>query len=168
MDEQNNNTGIKMGVLEWVLCILLVSVVLVTFGQVLFRYVFRWSLAWSEELARYLFMWLAALGAAYAFKTKAHFALMFMVDKLSAKRRMAVSTVVAALMVIFFIVFIPVAIQYVLTVKGQIGPGTGLSKAVPTSSAVVGGVLMVYYIVRNWLNELRSYRASESGEGKSA
>ena len=38
--------------LELSLCILLVSIVVITFLQVLFRYVFQISLAWTEELAR--------------------------------------------------------------------------------------------------------------------
>jgi TRAP-type C4-dicarboxylate transport system permease small subunit len=58
--------------LEASLCILLVAIVAVTFIQVLFRYLFHFSLAWSEELARFFFLWLAALTSAYAFKTKSH------------------------------------------------------------------------------------------------
>ena len=60
---------------------ILVAIVGVTFTQVLFRYVFQLSLAWSEELARYLFLWLAFLASAYAFKTRSHFALRFLVDR---------------------------------------------------------------------------------------
>ena len=68
----NSKNKISLQPLELILCSLLVSIVIITFVQVLFRYVFQFSLAWTEELARYIFLWLAALSIAYAFKTKAH------------------------------------------------------------------------------------------------
>jgi len=142
-----------MGALEWTLCTLLVGIVVVTFVQVLSRYVLQTSLAWTEELARYLFIWLASLGAAYAFKTRSHFLIRFVVDKFSQSLQNAIGTFVAGLLVLFLTLFVWQAVLYTLSVSGQTAPGTGLSKAVPVSSAVVGGVLMVYYIVRNWLDD---------------
>ncbi len=166
MTENNNNLDYDMGVLEWSLCIVLVGIVAVTFSQVLSRYVLQASLAWSEELARYLFMWLASLGAGYAFKTRSHFLLRFVVDKFSVKLQMTVATLVVALMTIFLVTFVWQAILYTERVAGQTGPGTGLSKAVPVSSAVVGGLIMLFYMVRNWLDEVRTYREGSSSYGR--
>ena len=82
--EVSENTKLPAGnltILEWALCLLLTAIVMVTFVQVVSRYVLQSSLAWTEELARYMFICLAALGAAYAYKIKAHFLLRFVVDK---------------------------------------------------------------------------------------
>ena len=87
---------IKKNPLEVVLCVVLVAIVVVTFSQVLFRYVFRTSLDWSEELARFLFLWLAALSSAYAFKTKSHFALRFVVNRFGTGLRTVANDLVAA------------------------------------------------------------------------
>ena len=153
MTEISKQDDFAMGALEWTLCTLLVGIVVVTFVQVLSRYVLQTSLAWTEELARYLFIWLASLGAAYAFKTRSHFLIRFVVDKFSQSLQNAIGTFVAGLLVLFLTLFVWQAVLYTLSVSGQTAPGTGLSKAVPVSSAVVGGVLMVYYIVRNWLDD---------------
>lgn len=139
---------------ELLLCVLLVAIVTVTFIQVLFRYVFQLSLAWTEELARFIFMWLASLGAAYAFKTRSHFALRFIADKFSDTGQKILAALVTLLMSGFLLVFIWKAIEYVQSVSGQIGPSTSLPMAVPYFSAVVGGVLMLYYVIRNWWSEL--------------
>ena len=139
---------------ELLLCVLLVAIVTVTFTQVLFRYVFQLSLAWTEELARFIFMWLASLGAAYAFKTRSHFALRFIADKLSDTGQKILAALVTLLMGGFLLVFIWKAIEYVQSVSGQIGPSTSLPMVVPYFSAVVGGVLMLYYVIRNWWSEL--------------
>ena len=69
--------------LETVVCGLLIAMTFVVFSQVVARYIFEAPLSWSEELARFLLMWLSMLSAAYAFKTKSHFALRIVVGKLS-------------------------------------------------------------------------------------
>ncbi|MDR1977466.1 MAG: TRAP transporter small permease [Synergistaceae bacterium] len=42
------------------------------FTQVVMRYVFRDSLSWSEEMARYLFVWQAWIAASFATKRSRH------------------------------------------------------------------------------------------------
>jgi len=146
--------------LEVVLCAVLVAMVAVTFSQVLFRYVFRTSLDWSEELARFLFMWLAALSSAYAFKTKSHFALRFVVDRFGMGLQRAVNDLVVLAVSIFLLVFTYQAVIYTLSVTNQTAPGTQISMAIPYSSAVAGGALMLYYVLRNWWSERGKQTAS--------
>ena len=40
--------------------------------QVIMRYVFHSSLGWSEELARYMFVWLVFIGISYGAKVMRH------------------------------------------------------------------------------------------------
>lgn len=59
--------------LEVFLCVILMSVMtLLVFLQVVMRYVFHNSLSWSEELARYVFIWLIYLGISYGCKLRKH------------------------------------------------------------------------------------------------
>lgn len=64
---------------EWLarglLCALLSTMVIVCLGQVISRYVFNDPLTWSEELARYLFVWVGYLSAWFAWTKRAHIAL---------------------------------------------------------------------------------------------
>jgi len=157
MEVEETNEPTQLGPLEWVLCAVLVGIVVTTFAQVIFRFVFEWAPPIdTEELAKYLFMWLAALGAAYGFKTKSHFALNFLTEKLPNGARKSVAAVVELTMVVFLAAFIYYSALYTWDVRSTIGPGTGLSKAVPASSMVVGGVLMLYYLLKNSLADLRS------------
>ena len=57
---------------EYFLVTTLVVMVVVIFLQVVMRYVFQNSLSWSEELARYLFLWQVWVGASYATKKSRH------------------------------------------------------------------------------------------------
>ena len=59
--------------LEMGICVTLISVIAVVLGlQVFMRYVMQNSLSWSEELARYLFIWLIYIGISYGAKIMRH------------------------------------------------------------------------------------------------
>ena len=49
---------------RFVIATLMAGTVLLTLAQVLFRYVFDHPLEWSEELARYCFVWVTFVGSA--------------------------------------------------------------------------------------------------------
>ena len=117
----------------------------------MFRYVFQFSLAWTEELARYIFLWLSALSIAYAFKLKSHFALTFLVDRFQKKHRIIIHTMVNVLVLLFLSIFVWKSCEYTLSVIDQVGPGTGLSMSVPYSSSIFSGILMIYYIVQDFI-----------------
>lgn len=52
--------------------VLMAAMTLLIFVQVIMRYVFSNSLSWSEELARYIFIWLIYLGISYSAKQMKH------------------------------------------------------------------------------------------------
>ena len=144
----------KLQPLEIILCILLSAIVIITFTQVLFRYVFQFSLAWTEELARFVFLWLASLSIAYAFKMRSHFALTFLMDRLKDKQKIRLYILVNSLILLFLIVFVWQAVEYNLSVFDQIGPSTGVSMSIPYSSTIVGGLLMIYYVIKDFLKKI--------------
>jgi len=59
--------------IESSLCVTIMMFMLVIlFYQVITRYFFRFTHAWTDELARYLMVWLAYLSACYAIVVNAH------------------------------------------------------------------------------------------------
>ena len=54
---------------------LFASMVVACTAQVIWRYLFNDPLVWSEELARYLFIWISYLSAWVAWKNRSHIAL---------------------------------------------------------------------------------------------
>jgi TRAP-type C4-dicarboxylate transport system permease small subunit len=58
---------------ETVFCeVLLSAFVLLLFVQILARQLFNYSIAWSEELSTFMFVWFAYMGAVVAAKMSAH------------------------------------------------------------------------------------------------
>ena len=140
--------------LEIAVSTILVALVTVTFSQVVFRYLLQAPLSWSEELARFLLMWMASLSAAYAFKTRSHFALRFVVDRFNPSMRRAIGTSVTLLVVGFLAVFAWQSLKFTIEVRNMSAPATQMSLAVPYSSALVGSVLMLYYVIVNWWQDM--------------
>jgi len=155
-------TDLRRQPLELALCAILLALVTVTFAQVIFRYVLQMSLSWSEEAARFLLMWMASLSAAYAFKTRSHFALRFVVDRLAPTAQRRVEMLVTAVVITFLGVFAWQALKFTLEVRTMVAPATGISMAIPYSSAFVGTVLMLYYVVRQ---ALRPVEEPDPGSG---
>jgi TRAP-type C4-dicarboxylate transport system permease small subunit len=70
------------------------GIFLCVFVQVILRYAFNSPLTWSEELARYLFIWCAFLGWIIASRRGSHLAMTFVVERLSARAQAGVAVLV--------------------------------------------------------------------------
>ncbi|MFC6671609.1 TRAP transporter small permease [Marinobacterium aestuariivivens] len=77
------------------------SIVILIFMGVLSRYFFHYSIAWSEELARFLFLLGALFGAASACKTGQHGGIPLLVDKFPPALQRVTEVFVGICMLVF-------------------------------------------------------------------
>jgi len=70
---------------DTVLIIMFMTMVGIIFFQVIMRYVFNNSLTWSEELGKFLFVWLSWLGISIGHRRREHIKITLLVDKLPYK-----------------------------------------------------------------------------------
>jgi C4-dicarboxylate transporter, DctQ subunit len=82
---------------EGLIAFLLASMTLITFSQVVARYVFNSGAVWALELTTYLFAWLVLVGVSYAVKIGAHLGVDAFV-KILPTRQQRVLVVFAALL----------------------------------------------------------------------
>jgi len=68
--------------LKFLLVLLVAMLVLSVTWQVLSRYILASPSPWTEELARFLLIWVGMLGAAYAYRTNVHLGLELLPSKL--------------------------------------------------------------------------------------
>lgn len=141
---------------ESILCVLLSALSIVTFSQVVARYIFQAPLSWSEELARFLLLWLAMMSGAYAFKIKAHFALNFMVNSFPKKIQKIISMFVSLLVIFFLLGFVYNSFKFVLGVRGHLAPALQIPMEIPYSACIVGGLLMLFYVSKTFIKGIYS------------
>jgi TRAP-type C4-dicarboxylate transport system permease small subunit len=72
--------------------------------QIVLRYVFTKANAWSEELARYAFVWLVMLAGAVGTRRARHMSIDFLLNKLPRPLRIFVEMATRALALLFFAV----------------------------------------------------------------
>ncbi len=87
--------------LDAVTIVILVVLLGVVGVQIFARYVLNHSLYWSEELARYLFIYLVFLGAAVALRRDGHIRVSFLVDRLPAGLQRATAVLVDLVVLVF-------------------------------------------------------------------
>ena len=149
--------------LETSICGLLIAMTAVVFSQVIARYVLQAPLSWSEEMARFLLMWLSMLSAAYAFKVKAHFALRLVVGRFPEKLQRVVALIVHVIVAFFFATLLYYSIVFVNGVEGHTAPGLQISMQIPYASIVVGSALMMFEAMRAGWQELTMPATNKHG-----
>lgn len=71
--------------LKWVIALCLAVMVVLVFGNVVMRYGFNSGITLSEELSRWLFIWMTFMGAVVALKEHGHLGTDMVVGKLGPK-----------------------------------------------------------------------------------
>jgi TRAP-type C4-dicarboxylate transport system permease small subunit len=144
-------------VLEFALIIAVALLVLDVVWGVFTRYAMGQQANWTEELARFLLIWVSLLGAAVAFGTKGHLGVDYFVGKFhpDAQKTMAV---VGHLTVLFFAVAIFLyggwqIVRDALTLE-QMTPALGWKMGYVYLALPISGVFIVLYTVENLIETL--------------
>lgn len=129
----------------WTMAIMTVLV----FIQVVMRYVFSNSLSWSEELARYIFLWLSWIGASYAVKERSHFRVSMFADKIKGEKRRIFEYFVLIVWFIFSFILTWLGTELVLFIHdtGQISAAMEMPMTLPYASVPVGCALMCVRLI---------------------
>src|SRR5690554_3476573 len=88
------------------LVVLSAIMVVVIFLQVFMRYVMQNSLSWSEELARYCFIWLVYIGISYGVKRQRHISVDAALLLFKNKGKIIMSVIANVLFLVFAIVVV--------------------------------------------------------------
>lgn len=132
---------------ELLLWILVAAAIVVTFIQVVFRYGLESSLSWSEELARYVFVWIIFIGTSVATRRRQHIFVEVLIGLMPpALRRWADFIGVIASM-LFFAVFAYVGWLLTLNAWNQYSTALDVRIAYVYAAAPLGAGLSILYLV---------------------
>ncbi len=151
--------------IEKVICVTLLALMtIIIVVQVFFRYVLQNSLQWSEEIARYMFIWLIYIGISYGVKMDKHIAVdavySFLPEK--AKPYYALVGVLGFLVFAIIVVYYGTLVTINIAGSGQISNGAHVPMQFVYVSPVVG---MGLTIIRLLQQIIRSVKAIVKHEG---
>lgn len=143
--------------LETILAILMGWMILNVLWQVFSRYVLGEPSSFTEELARYLLIWIGLLGAAYASGKGLHLAMTLFHDKLSSKSRIKLDIFLESLIIFFAFAFLIVGgirLVYLTFYLGQISAALNMPLGIVYLIIPVSGVFFIFYSADNIRNKI--------------
>lgn len=123
------------------------SMVTAVFMQVIFRYVLKAPLSWSEELARYTFMWTTFLGASVALRSNSLPNITLGLRLFPAKIRPYFFLVTHCLSLIFCYHFIVYGTELTIAGLPDKSPGLDFTIAWAYAALPIGGVFMAIHLL---------------------
>lgn len=150
-----------MTVYKYIVGTTFAAMIIVSFLQVVFRYVFHNSLTWSEELARYLFVWSAFLGAAIAYDAARHVEMDLVTSMLKSGMKKIFRVVSYVIIAIFLFYTIRYGFEIVGRTMTQPSPALRVSMGYVYLAIPVGAVGMALVLINNILQDLTGTRKEE-------
>lgn len=124
---------------------LLVTLLVALTTQIVSRYVLTTPLVWTEEISRYLFVWLVLVGSAYVSAGNNHLALTVLTDRLGTRTFDIWMRCVALIVGVTSAVIAYQGIDFVESTIPLASPGSGISVAVVYFASIVGfGLITVH------------------------
>lgn len=130
--------------IQWALFLITGTMTAVVLLGVLFRYVLKAPLPWSEELARYLMIWGASLGASIAYREGTHIAVTVLVDKAPGPMGKALTRLAQILIVGFMAIITLHGFLLVSKLSGQTSPAMEVPMAWPYLAIPVGCLFILF------------------------
>lgn len=134
--------------LAYLLVFLMAFITLDVLWGVFTRYALGHQAGWTEELARYLLIWIGMLGAAYASGQKMHLAIDLLSPKLQPKAQLRLSVFINLLIAGFALTAMVIGglrLMYITHTLEQTSAAMRIPIALVYSAIPIAGLLVVYY-----------------------
>jgi TRAP-type transport system small permease protein len=145
--------------LNIMMALALAVMVVLVFGNVVLRYLFNSGITWSEEMSRYLFIWLTFLGAIGAFKNKEHLGVDMLIKRLPTKMKKVV--IVVSDLLILFVLYLVLDGSWKMTLINidSKAPATGMPLAFVYGTGILVsvsmGIMTIYNLYRVIFNKIK-------------
>ena len=138
--------------LEKLLMFMMAAIVVTVSWQVFSRFALRAPSSITEELARFLLIWIGILGAAYAYKTRAHLGLDLFLEKLNTQAQRKVRLLIEVLVMFFalsIMVFGGISLVSITLELNQISAAMGWQMGWIYSVIPFSGALITLFCINN-------------------
>jgi TRAP-type C4-dicarboxylate transport system permease small subunit len=134
--------------------VLLAATLILSFLQVVARYVFLVSTPWSEELARLLFVWGVFLGAAVGVKRDLHTRVDFLFRRLPARASALVLAGMDLLVAGMALIMVLYGAQLLYSTRTDFSTSLGYPRNLFYLPVPISGILMLWFLVPGMISRL--------------
>ncbi len=139
-------------ILEYSLIIILSILVLDVLWQVASRYLLASPSTFTDELAGFLLIWVALLGAAYVSGQNQHLSIELMINKMKPKNAKVLQIIIHVIIIIFtlFVMLIGgIWLIYTRFYLGQVSASLQLPLGYVYMVLPISGIFIIYYSIVN-------------------
>jgi TRAP-type C4-dicarboxylate transport system permease small subunit len=150
--------------------VMMMTMATLVFANVVSRYLFAHSLNWSEEIARYMMIWITYLGAGLAMRGGQHVAIEFGQSALPKPFHPWIRGLVAATILLFLGVLTVAGVQFTEFAWRQRSPVMQWPMGAVYLAIPIGSLLFALHflaILRDWIGRTPGVEAVESATGES-
>ena len=146
---------------RWLLLFFYATIIAVIAIDVVRRFVLSYSSVWGEEIARYAFIYLAWIAAAYAVRDRVHIRIDALVQYLPARGRALSWLLADAATLVFALIALYLSIEPVLTSLrfGSVTPGLGVSQVWFLTAVPFGFTCIVLRVLQSMRRDIKDLRA---------
>jgi C4-dicarboxylate transporter DctQ subunit len=129
---------------EGAIAFLLALMTLITFGQVIARYVFDYSFVWALELVTFLFAWLIFLGMSYGVRVGSHIGVDALVKALGPRTARVLGVIAALFCIGYSLIALFGSWRYVATMHsiGTLAQDLPIPVWIPQAALPLGFALL--------------------------
>ena len=152
---------IYCGIFEFLIALMLALMVILVFGNVVLRYGFNSGIAISEEVARWLFIWITFLGAVVALRERAHLGVDMLVSRLPvAGKKLCLAASYACMLYILWLLYEGSLAQVRINWDTE-APVTGASVGIFYASGVMLRISSMAILLRDLLRTLLTHPSDQ-------
>lgn len=146
-------------ILETVLAVVVAVMVIGCFWQVFTRFILNNPSKYTEELLRYLLIWMTMLGVPYAYGKERHLSINLFTRSFT-KRDSLLTKIGIEILILFLSLFVMVAGGFMVTANsaGQISPALHMPMQLYYVCVPISGILMVVYCVTRLAGFLKQWK----------
>jgi TRAP-type transport system small permease protein len=135
--------------------VLLAVLVVTTVLQVLSRYVLQRPIDWTEEVARYVFVWVAMIGAGAAARDRVHFFVDLFLERVPSSVRRASAVALGLVSSTFLLIVAWAGFELAISNQAQESPVLNVPMSVPYLAIPVGLALMAMFTLQHAIRDAR-------------
>ena len=149
-------------ILRWLAISFFVVMVVSAFLQIFTRYVVNASLPWTDELARYTFIWSTMLGAALVHRKRGHIMIDLLVDRLVGQKQAVVKVGVDIFSLIILLVLVVQGTNMLQIGAMQITPTLEIPMSYVMLSVPVSAAYMCLVTIEHLIADIGAFKKSSA------
>ncbi|MHC1760010.1 MAG: TRAP transporter small permease [Negativicutes bacterium] len=151
--------------LNWMIVISMALTTFLVFLQIVNRFVFKIPMPWTDEFAKYAFVWLAMYGSAKAVREKSHIFVDIVEMFLKGTFGKICAYAAEIISLIFYIILLVVSVPWMLEGMEVLADSANISMGFFYTCFPISAILMILFATENLILRIKGVNAKiEGGE----